>query len=729
MHSPHDYCAGKASSLIFFLVVVLPITSLQLDFMHALSYILIAFDLEMNLILVLVLLCLACSLQPSCCDESNTNRSCVVISLPFSSGEERALFLTNPKQQGGSNDVALIAVNSKIPFSTLVSILELKTDLDSRGNNSGPLCDKIIGIVGVIDSTIAKFATNCNLNLNVTLVAALTPPPSLPVTDLSTLPNVLDLNPLSHYIQATVSFIEQWNLTCITVISEDTYYHQYAAELLYKELLQDSKREVSPMLVRTRYNSTKIVQGIEERGVRVLILSTTKELACGMLGEARKLNLIWPQYAWIVIQFEQEYSTSLCSLVGAIVVHRPPAVPNLPGLNLSAALPHMHLEEEAVSNVDLAKVYAYALTIANMSAIQMHGGDISEYTLVNNISVSLLANASQELEIACYQHQTKRLNMLFNLTKNSFSCNTKFIDYRTPKGSIIVVSVIIIFCFIFVTVVFILYIQFHREPEIKATSVSVSLCMFFGCYLLLLFVPTYIVEEQPGGIGFISPDVMCSVLAWLSCAGAPNTLIAATLIVKMLRVYAIFEDPFSYRNKCKRLLFHDGFLFLYIILLTLPHTVLLISWSAYDPLLSRKEIHNAGTHYLSTDRCLSTKTSIYTWIIVQLTYSFVLLFFLVVLSIKTSKIRYKNFQDAKATNAFVFITVFGTVSTIFYWSFFRMLESSATNLQAAEHTAYIGSIVIAMSNQMFLFVPKVYPPFKRWMRRKCGYTSDPSMTR
>ena len=694
--------------------------------MHALSYILIAFDLEMNLILVLVLLCLTCNLQPSCCDESNTNRSCVVISLPFSSGEERALFLTEPKQQGGSNDVALLAVNSKIPFSTLVSILELKTNLDSRGNNSGPLCDQIIGTVGVIDSTIARFVTN--LNPDVMLVAALTPSSSLPVTDLSTLPNVLDFNPLSHYIQATVSFIEQWNLTCISVISEDAYYHQYAAEMLYKELLQDSNREVTPMLVRTRYNSTKIVQGVEERGVRVLILSTTKELACGMLGEARNLNLVWPQYAWIVIQFEQEYSTSLCSLAGAIVVHRPP-VPNLPvpGLNLSAVLPH--LEEEAVSNADLAIVYAYASTIANMSAIQTHGGDISEYMLVNNISVTLLANASQELEIACYQHRTKRLNMLFNLTKNSFSCNTKLIDYRTPKGSIIMVSVIIIFCFIFVTVVFILYLRFHREPEIKATSVSVSLCMFFGCYLLLLFVPTYIVEEQPGGIGFISPDVMCSVLAWLSCAGAPNTLITATLIVKMLRVYAIFEDPFSYRNKCKRLLFHDGFLFLYIILLTLPHTVLLISWSAYDPPLSRKEIHSAGTHYLSTDRCLSTKMSISTWIIVQLTYFFALLVFLVVLSIKTSKIRYKNFQDAKATNAFVFITVFGTVSTIFYWSFFRTLESSEMNLQAAEHTAYIGSIVIAMSNQIFLFVPKVYPPFKRWTRRKCGYTPDPSVTR
>ena len=173
-----------------------------------------------------------------------------------------------------------------------------------------------------------------------------------------------------------------------------------------------------------------------------------------------------------------------------------------------------------------------------------------------------------------------------------------------------------------------------------------------------------------------------------------------------------------YRNKRKRLLFHDGFLFLYIILLTLPHMVILICWAAYDPPQSRKQIYDACTHYLSTDRCLGTKISLSTWVIVQITYSFALLVFLVVLSFKTSKIRYKNFQDAKATNTFVFITVFVTVSSVFYWIFFRALESSETNLQAAEHTAYIGSIVITMSNQIFLFVPKVYPPFKRWARRK-----------
>ena len=66
-----------------------------------------------------------------------------------------------------------------------------------------------------------------------------------------------------------------------------------------------------------------------------------------------------------------------------------------------------HLEEDAVSNADLAIVYAYALTIANISAKYTHGGDSSEYALASTISITLLANASQELELACYHYKQR----------------------------------------------------------------------------------------------------------------------------------------------------------------------------------------------------------------------------------------------------------------------------------------------------------------------------------
>ena len=59
------------------------------------------------------------------------------------------------------------------------------------------------------------------LNLNITLVASVSPSTFLPVTDLS-LPNVFDLKPLSHYIEGVVSFLQSWNWTRIGLITESS---------------------------------------------------------------------------------------------------------------------------------------------------------------------------------------------------------------------------------------------------------------------------------------------------------------------------------------------------------------------------------------------------------------------------------------------------------------------------------------------------------------------------
>ena len=44
-----------------------------------------------------------------------------------------------------------------------------------------------------------------------------------------------------------------------------------------------------------------------------------------------------------------------------------------------------------------------------------------------------------------------------------------------------------ILCFLFNTTLLILYIVFHNEPNIKSTSVSLSMLIFTGCYLLVGF--------------------------------------------------------------------------------------------------------------------------------------------------------------------------------------------------------------------------------------------------
>ena len=51
----------------------------------------------------------------------------------------------------------------------------------------------------------------------------------------------------------------------------------------------------------------------------------------------------------------------------------------------------------------------------------------------------------------------------------------------------LVLSLVVIFCIISITILILmsLFIYYRKEPEIKATSYTLSLCMFVGCYLLL----------------------------------------------------------------------------------------------------------------------------------------------------------------------------------------------------------------------------------------------------
>ena len=107
------------------------------------------------------------------------------------------------------------------------------------------------------------------------------------------------------------------------------------------------------------------------------------------------------------------------------------------------------------------------------------------------------------------------------------------LSITTLKHGIAVVVIAFIGILTFITIIFIAYVYFRNEPEIKATSFSVSLCMFLGYYLMLLFVPFLLMESQPEEELGLSGDFLCNTLVILSGVGIPCVLILAFLFVKM----------------------------------------------------------------------------------------------------------------------------------------------------------------------------------------------------
>ena len=84
-----------------------------------------------------------------------------------------------------------------------------------------------------------------------------------------------------------------------------------------------------------------------------------------------------------------------------------------------------------------------------------------------------------------------------------------------------------------ITLTLFLFVYYRNEPEIKATSWSLSLLFFLGCYLIVIFLALLIVRSSMQPMFNI-----CPLLVWLSAVS--QTLVLAVLFVKLAHVYRIF---------------------------------------------------------------------------------------------------------------------------------------------------------------------------------------------
>lgn len=258
-----------------------------------------------------------------------------------------------------------------------------------------------------------------------------------------------------------------------------------------------------------------------------------------------------------------------------------------------------------------------------------------------------------------------------------------------------------IFCFFLVTITFVLYCCYRKERIIKSTSFSLSMLMFIGCYLFLVYLLFLDLNYWPGYRGvihsFIYQEIQCLTLIWISGLGVPSTLIFATLLVKISRVYHIFSSL----KKMK--LLSNMALFFYVMLLMIPNVVILIGWSV--------DMATYVDHGLAS--CSFDFPNLFLWLALLTVYFMILMLLLVTVAILTRKIRYKNFKDTKKVNTLVFLLIYTYAISITYWTVFTSIgdEQSARVVLKVSHTLIIVECI------GFLFLPKIYPLVKKTLQR------------
>ena len=667
----------------------------------------------MNSILIIVMILCKCSLV------LGRNESILILTLPQSinkptinwteilSGAQLAAKIIN-KDSGLLPLKLAVADSGRITNyddSYPGNVLELITDLTRQNRSSD-----IIGIVGFLHpnvlTTLQKFR--------------------LPVISLVHF-NGLPYNHKLIYMTASssvltdsvIAFMKAINHSRIGVVTE---LHHTSFFKLNTDNLQTKANNISVSLYaqvsHNYHNISSILHKIVNANIRVILLNADSSVSIQILCEALKQHLTWPKYAWI-LQSHSNYLNDVTTLKpnekctewniteGIFTFRLVPEEQDFEALHVAKACWDRQLDTGLYTGEETPFAYllykaVWALALAgNKSHIGVPSEFIPNYMDCSNVVyIYQQFNGAPNL-IGIYDGQ---LNLSTNISE-TFSDTLPLVLREFPLGIVMVLPVM---CLTLNTVLLVLYIYFHNEPSIKSTSVSLSLLIFLGCYLLIAYTIVLAVDESQHVKPFRLD--LCMILIWLSGLGLSMPIIMATILVKMLRVYRIITlhailKPRVYTTNCAH--------FVYTVLILSPNIIILLLWAAVDTYLNDIHYVEHSGYITFKEQCKSKYTAM--WLILMLIYNILLSLAVVVVAIKSRKIRLEQFKDTKKVNLLIFLILFIGISTFSYWSIFTVVGVYG---DVTTYILYSGHILLAFLCQVILFIPKIWPALHKLLLRK-----------
>ena len=263
----------------------------------------------------------------------------------------------------------------------------------------------------------------------------------------------------------------------------------------------------------------------------------------------------------------------------------------------------------------------------------------------------------------------------------------------------VILSIVIGLCFALTTISMCLFIYYRQQPAIKATSNTLSHCMFIGCYFLLIssFFHTVTSGNRSNeSLQYFS----CSFISYSGTIGFD--IVLATVIAKTLRIYYIFKKFGKVNRICS-----DRYLYILILIIVSIKIVLLVLWACLDiNVVVEMEQYipqSVPPYFLVREGCQSNHLVL--WIVAVFGYSAVLMIIMVLLAVLTRKIKRFDFKDSKKINTLIVTLVFNICISVTLWIVLRLID--ATNLSRVAYG--IGTMTAAELCQMFLILPKILP--------------------
>ena len=416
---------------------------------------------------------------------------------------------------------------------------------------------------------------------------------------------------------------------------------------------------------------------IKKMKYRVIIVSLPEDTLRVLLCRAIGLGMTWTNYIWVIVNSDggRFYEQNSC---------------------LDQVTVMQYLSRKLPTKTMFPEIYEALVDVTNHTNYPTLCYSHAKYSY--SISISTWKDNGLKL-IANYTPA----DGLSSVNMPSFPGDTFLQSLFTFY---IINSIIALLLFILLTVMLVLYIWFRNEPDIKATSVSLNILTFLGCYLLCFFLVllnlTGLPNDYTESLCFASH--VCKLVLWFHGLSIPGALILSVLLVKLSRVYQLFD----YHHVIKKWQCHDLTLALYVLLLTSPVILCVFIQSAVDDFKSNLVFTTNNGVVAAFYDCRSD--SEFYWFTAQLLYINGLNVVLVILAIKTRKINHSNFKDTKKVIALAFTTVFATCWTLVY---FFVLETINALPIYSRFILTISHAFLICEYQFFLFVPKIFQVLRR----------------
>lgn len=684
--------------------------------------------------------------------DSSTPKAHIIVVVPTTNDDYEYCEDSQPKWERGEEILpgAHIAVKDASAYLNLPSKLEIvsikvpqcgvTTRIDDLVGNLTSGTIKPIAIIGYFCDNLSQFYSQLanHESFGVIQITASSPVFSHSSHRMRLPSNIYHILPSPSVCSATaIQFIHMLGWSQIGIISKgwyhDTHFSRMKEEFLRGVLTYNIVAVLQLEKNNMIYSLKNIINRLKQSIAKVIVVFLPSSEAADIICESYHQGMIWPKYVWIYVETNSVDIGNTRSCSGEMLVAKEKVI----FVHLQNWLPR---EDETVRNystftniytqqlkecpclqfnpyasVLYDSIWAIALamdrsqTVRALPNVTFQGATGLVNFSQSGAAVQLSVDISQmqegeTIQIGSYDYSSNEL--ILNKGKLGDIPNDELDNTHLLYPFYLTVLLLIFMSasLIFTTITMSLFIHYRKSPEIKAASSILSICMFVGCYCLIISSLLHTVASGHVIENTVLRYAECWSNTFLFTVGIDMVL--ATVSAKAFRIYHIFKTMRRLSPK-----WSDKHLFVVILGVVTIKVLLMVIWASVDinHLVDRRKLNlkSFPPHYVIIQKCYSHNLGL--WVGLIFGYSGILFIPMIIAAILTRKLKSDRFKDSKKICALVAV-LFILISTgTSLWFFLRAVGENI----GSKVVYSLGFTLAALACQIFLFLPKIVLSVRR----------------